>query len=290
MAYPFFSVIVPTFNRASIVSRAVESVLSQTYVHFELIIVNDGSSDNTKKIIMSYDDPRIHYIETDNRGVSAARNTGTMKSTGSHAAFLDSDDQWLPEKLHCDASFIRENPNYLIHQSDEFWVRSGRRVNKRNIHTKKAGTIFKESLAMCMVSPSSAVINTSFLMKTGLFDEKMPVCEDYDLWLRITAEHPVGLIDKKLIIKFGGHDDQLSRSVYAIDRFRIYSMAKLLKGGTLSDEQKTAVVEQMMKKCRIVLSGAGKHGNLQLEQGISSLITALGSGSTPVDASFLLKE
>lgn len=290
MDNPFFSVIIPVYNRESVIHRAVESVLNQNYDQFELIIVNDGSTDNSKKSIMSYCDTRINYVETKNLGVSHARNFGIRLSKGSHLAFLDSDDQWLPGKLGTDADFIMQHPQIKIHQSDEIWVRKGKRVNKKNFHKKISGDIFKESLFLCMISPSSVVIERSLFEKCGTFDERMKVCEDYDLWLRITCRYDVGLIDKEMIIKYGGHEDQLSHSVTAIDRFRIYSLIKLLNSDLLSDEQRILTQNSVLEKCRIVKNGADKRGRRTLAEKIESIISELESECVPQDVLYLLEE
>jgi glycosyltransferase involved in cell wall biosynthesis len=281
MKYPFFSVIIPVYNRGEIVHRAIESVLSQSYVHFEVIIVNDGSTDSTKNVIMSYIDNRIKIVDTENRGVSHARNRGIEKSNGDYVAFLDSDDQFLPNKLQEDSEYINKHPESLIHQSDEVWIRNGIQVNKKILHEKIVGYIFQESLEMCIISPSSVVIKKELFDFVGYFDEKMRVCEDYDLWLRITHTYPVGLIPKKTIIKYGGHSDQLSRSVVAIDRFRIYSMLKLLNNCKLLSEDKIMLVKQKVEqKCLLVYNGAKKRGNLQLESICDEILSSITQGST----------
>ncbi|MFW5808083.1 MAG: glycosyltransferase family 2 protein [Spirochaetota bacterium] len=286
----FFSVIIPVFNREAVIARAVESVLSQTFVHYELIIVNDGSTDRTKNVIMSYSDSKIILIESLNRGVSHARNLGIRQSSGQYCTFLDSDDQWLPHKLERDAVFIRDNPGILIHQSDEYWVRNGMRVNKKRYHEKVSGDIFAESLVMCMISPSSVVMHRSLFTVAGLFDERMKVCEDYDLWLRITKDYPVGLIPEKTIVKYGGHPDQLSRSVDAIDRYRVYSLTKLIMSGKLPPEKQHLAEAELARKCGILKAGAKKRLNAELYEKASAILNALGKDSTLPDATSLLEE
>ena len=205
------SVIIPTFNRARKVSRAISSVLAQTFLDFELIVVDDGSSDGTKDMTARFG-TRINLIaHTTNLGVSAARNTGIRRSSAPLIAFLDSDDYWLPEKLATQMSFFETQPHALACQTEEIWIRKGQRVNPGKRHIKPSGDIFESSLKLCLVSPSAVMLKRSLLDEVGLFDEHLPACEDYDLWLRISCRHPVYLLDRQLVIKEGGHKDQLSR-------------------------------------------------------------------------------
>lgn len=287
---PLFSVIIPVYNRAVVLRRAIDSVLSQTFVQFELIIVNDGSTDSTKKIIMSYSDPRIRFFESPNCGVSHARNIGICNAKAPYIALLDSDDSWLPEKLALDAAFAEQHSELLIYQSDEYWIRNGKQVNKRKIHQKRSGYIFPESLRLCMISPSSVVIHRSLFDEVGLFDERMCVCEDYDLWLRITRKYPVGLIPAKTITKYGGHPDQLSRSVSAIDRYRVFAILKLLHEQRLTEAQRTCAVEELRRKSAILSEGAQKRGNDALVAYLRYMMRAVTEGSRLPDGLFLLEE
>ncbi|MCP4693516.1 MAG: glycosyltransferase family 2 protein, partial [Desulfobacterales bacterium] len=216
---PTVSVILPTYNRAWILREAVDSVLAQDYSDFELIVVNDGSTDDTRELLDEYGD-RIIVLEQENRGVSAARNLGVSSASGRLITFLDSDDYWLPKKLSTQAAFFDARPDALICQTEEIWIRNGRRVNPKRKHKKKSGMIFEPSLALCLVSPSAVMIRRELFEEVGLFDEALPACEDYDLWLRIAWKYPVHLIDEPLIVKRGGHADQLSGAP-SLDKHRI---------------------------------------------------------------------
>jgi glycosyltransferase involved in cell wall biosynthesis len=254
------SVIIPTFNRADRVIRAISSVLEQTFIDFEIIVVDDGSSDKTEKAVARFKD-RIKYIaHPANLGVSAARNTGIKNSSAPFIAFLDSDDHWLPEKLEVQMLFFETNTNALACQTEEIWIRKGRRVNPRKKHLKPSGDIFEPSLKLCLVSPSAVMLRRSLLDDVGLFDENLPVCEDYDLWLRIACRHPVYLIQQPLIIKEGGHSDQLSSRHKGMDRFRIEALLKLIKGGVLDDKQFSAALKELALKCTIYGNGCIKRG------------------------------
>lgn len=255
------SVIIPTFNRRRFVREAIDSVLAQDFGDFELIVVDDGSTDGTAERLSAYGS-RIRVIRQENAGVSAARNRGIEVSTASLIAFLDSDDLWLPGKLTRQAAFFREHPKALICQCEELWIRNGRRVNPRKKHRKRSGMIFEHSLELCLVSPSAVMLRRRLLQEVGLFDEHLPACEDYDLWLRVSCRHPVYLIDEPLIVKRGGHADQLSRAA-GLDRHRIRSMVNLLESGLLSPGQTAATCRVLRQKCAIYTQGCLKRGKTE---------------------------
>lgn len=236
--------------------EAVESVLDQNYPNFELIVVDDGSTDETPDLLRSYDG-RMQVIRQENKGVSAARNRGIAHSSGKLIAFLDSDDLWLPGKLTAQVEFFRLHPESEICQTQEIWIRNGRRVNPKDRHQKPSGMIFEASLALCLVSPSAVMIRRELFDRVGFFDETLPACEDYDLWLRIGRRFPVHLIDKPLIIKRGGHEDQLSKAP-GLDKFRIASLEKLIRSGRLNPLQRKAAIRMLAKKCRIYANGCRK--------------------------------
>lgn len=252
------SVIIPSYNRGWIIKEAIDSVLAQDYRAFELIVVDDGSTDNTSEILDSYKDD-IKVLFQDNNGVSAARNRGVAASLGRFVAFLDSDDLWLPQKLSTQVAFFNKTPDALICQTEEFWIRNGIRVNPKKRHKKPSGMIFEPSLALCLVSPSAVMIRRSLFDRVGGFDETLPACEDYDLWLRISCRFPIHLIETPLIIKRGGHDDQLSASV-GLDRFRIKAIKNVIESGLLSKRQYRAAVKTLKNKCDIYAAGCRKRG------------------------------
>jgi glycosyltransferase involved in cell wall biosynthesis len=252
----FVSIIIPTYNRGWIIKEAVDSVLAQDYKDFELIVVDDGSTDHTSDVLDSYrDDIKIYYQK--NKGVSAARNRGIAEASGKFIAFLDSDDLWLPQKLSRQIEFFNTTPDALICQTEEVWIRSGVRVNPKKRHKKPSGMIFEPSLALCLVSPSAVMIRRSLLGIVGNFDEALPACEDYDLWLRISCRFPVYHIDTPLIIKRGGHADQLSVSP-GLDRYRIKAIQKIIESGFLSKSQYVAAVRTLKEKCAIYEAGCRK--------------------------------
>jgi len=255
---PEVSVVIPTYNRGWIIKEAIDSVLAQDYRNFQLIVVDDGSTDNTMDILDSYQED-IHVVRQKNRGVSAARNQGLEQASGSFIAFLDSDDIWLPQKLSSQVAFFNSNPDALICQTEEIWIRNGARVNPKKRHKKPSGMFFESSLNLCLISPSAVMMKRGLFDEVGLFDENLPACEDYDLWLRISCRYPVYLIDTPLIIKRGGHEDQLSRSP-GLDKFRIAAMKKMIKSNLLSNAQYQAAVKTLKEKCAIYADGCRKRG------------------------------
>ena len=257
---PEVSVIVPTYNRGWIIKEALDSVVDQAFKDFELIVVDDGSTDNTKDILESYPHD-IKVVHQQNQGVSAARNRGIASASGKLIAFLDSDDLWLPNKLATQVGFFNSTPDALICQTEELWVRNGVRVNPKERHKKPSGMIFEPSLALCLVSPSAVMIKSSLFDEVGLFDEELPACEDYDLWLRVSCRYPIYLIDTPLIIKRGGHKDQLSSSP-GLDKHRIKSINNIIVSNRLSKGQYRAAVHTLKEKCAIYASGCRKRGRV----------------------------
>jgi glycosyltransferase involved in cell wall biosynthesis len=259
---PLVTVIIPTYNRSRFLKEAIDSVLSQDFRDFELIVVDDGSTDDTSGIVAPYHD-RLCYVFQKHRGVSAARNTGIAQAQGSLVAFLDSDDLWLPKKLSTQIDFFCNNRGALICQTEEIWIRNGIQVNAKKRHKKYSGDIFEQALPLCIVSPSAVMIKKILFDRVGLFDESLPVCEDYDFWLRVSAIYPVYLIEAPLIIKRGGHDDQLSKSLPGIDRFRIEALQKILASGVLTESQRGLALKTLEKKCRIYGTGCLKRGRIK---------------------------
>ena len=260
------SVIIPTFNRAHKIARAVASVLYQTFSDYEILVVDDGSGDATPEALTPFL-PRIHYVtHSKNRGVSAARNTGIRESRSPLVAFLDSDDYWLPEKLAAQVSFFSKHPQAVACQTEELWIRRGVRVNPMKKHLKPSGDILEPSLRLCVVSPSAVLLKRSLLEEVGVFDEGFPACEDYDLWLRISWKYPIWLIPEPLVIKEGGAPDQLSRSIEGMDQYRIRAIVKLIDSGCLNENQTEAALKELRFKCRIYGNGCLRRG--KREQGL----------------------
>jgi len=255
---PLVSVIIPTYNRWSMVGAAVESVLAQTFSNLELIVIDDGSTDGTAAELAKFG-ARLRIFSTPRQGVSAARNLGARQSCGRYLAFLDSDDLWCPRKLERQTAFMMEYPEAQICQTEEIWVRNGIRVNPKAAHRKPSGDIFLRSLDLCLVSPSAVMMTRELFQRLGGFDETFPVCEDYDLWLRIAANESVPLLGEALVIKRGGHADQLSRSTWGMDRYRVLALQKILRAGIEGSRRKAALAT-LRRKVGVLVNGARKRG------------------------------
>jgi glycosyltransferase involved in cell wall biosynthesis len=259
MSRPLVSIIIPTRNRAALLPAAIDSVLSQTRQDFELIVVDDGSTDDTHEVMRAYAS-HITCLRIEPSGPSAARNCGIKAARADMIAFLDSDDCWLPRKLERQLDYHAARDDVMVSQTREVWIRNGVRVNARAKHRMRSGWIYEYCLPLCIVSPSSVIIHRSAFERVGLFDESMPACEDYDLWLRIAPLYPIHLIEEELIVKYGGHADQQSRCVPALDRLRVRAIRKSLDSGILNDDQRAAAVRELERKCRIYAAGCRKRG------------------------------
>ncbi len=254
---PDASVVIPTYNRAAMLREAIDSALAQTRAAFELVVIDDGSTDDTSAMLAALCRERsnVRFESITHSGVAAARNRGVQLARAPLIAFLDSDDLWHRDKLARQLDFMRANPLFQISQCQEIWIRGGRRVNPGRRHAKRGGDLFIESLRTCLVSASAAIMQTELFRAMGGFDETMLVAEDYDLWLRIMLDHEVGLLDEYLLTRRGGREDQLSTSTPAIDRFRIFALMKLLASERLSGGRRTAVSDVFIEKCRIYSGG-----------------------------------
>ncbi|MBN2483939.1 MAG: glycosyltransferase family 2 protein [Candidatus Omnitrophica bacterium] len=275
MNTPLFSILIPTHNRGDFLKIAIGSILAQTFTDFELIIIDDGSTDHTREIVESLikppktydarrttldDFPVIRYFYQENHGPAVARNRGIEQARGDYIVFLDSDDRFRANKLDVSARFIRNHRGYKIFHSEEIWYRNGMLLAHKKHHHKPDGYVFEKALALCCISLSTACIHRDVFDGIGIFDETLPVCEDYDFWLRVTAAYPVKLIRQPLTIKEGGYPDQQSKRYPALDVYRMYAIEKLIKSGTLDEEKLKMAIEEYTRKCHIYLKGAAKRG------------------------------
>ena len=260
------SVIIPTYNREKFISECVQSVLAQTLPAREIIIVDDGSTDATYNILrdlgfnsLSTKKTVLRYFFQQNRGVSSARNLGIKEARSEYIALLDSDDLWLKSKLDRQVSaFQNDTQSSRLCHTDEIWIRNGVRVNQHKKHKKHGGNVFQSCLKLCCISPSSAMMHRSVFEDFGFFDEDLPACEDYDFWLRYSAKEDVNFIDEPLIIKKGGHSDQLSGAHWGMDRFRIYSIEKILNEHDLKLVYKIEAIREIILKLEILINGSQK--------------------------------
>jgi len=270
------SVIIPTFNRSLLLTRAVDSVLEQTVQCSELIIIDDGSTDNTQELLQELSTSakiccRVYHQE--NRGPAAARNFGISKAIFPFIAFLDSDDHWHKRKLEIQYQHLVNSSDYRISHTREKWLRRGCHLNQKKKHIPRHGDIFNHCLQLCGVGMSTVMLKKTIFDHVGLFDESLRCCEDYDLWLRISCKYPFLLIDKELTVKEGGREDQVS-SQYSLgmDRMRIYSLRKLLDLGMLDCHLHLMTLNEFKKKVTIFGNGCLKHGKSEIGRAYLDLI------------------
>ena len=258
------SVVIPTLNRINTLQRALDSVINQTYKPAEIIVVDNGSSDGTLKFLREQY-PKITILTENKIGVSSARNKGIKNSINQWIALLDSDDAWHTRKLEIQTSMLDSAlKEYNLIHTDEVWFRNNKHINQMKKHKKQGGYIFERCLSLCCISPSSVLFKKNILDKVGLFDESLPVCEDYDMWLKICSSEEVLFAQDKLTYKYGGHKDQLSKSYWGMDRFRIKSIENIIKNFDLTYKQKKQAKKELIKKLKIIINGAFKRNNLSI--------------------------
>ncbi len=258
---PLFSVVIPSYNRKNFLKKSIDSVLNQNIRDYELIVVDDGSTDSSILLVADYRGKGLTYIRTSNLGVSHARNTGIKNSRGSYIAFLDSDDCWESSKLEHVLESINNFPDINIFHTEETWFKNEKLLNQKKKHRKPDGHVYKKCLPLCCIGMSTSVIKRTLLDEIGMFDETMPVCEDYDFFLRATLENKVKLIPLSLTIKDGGRVDQLSNQP-GLDKYRIYALEKMLNSGHLSGENLELTISELEKKCTIYARGLEKRGKI----------------------------
>ncbi|HAY74089.1 MAG TPA: glycosyl transferase [Opitutae bacterium] len=255
------SVVIPSYNRKNFLRKALESVLDQTLQAHEILVVDDGSNDHTITDLSS-DFPTVTWLRQENAGVSAARNHGIRKASGEWIALLDSDDQWHKEKLEAQLRLLSTEPNSRACHTEEKWIRNQNQVNPPNYLDKSPRQLFKRSLRHCLICSSSCILHRSLFDEIGLFDESLPVCEDYDFWLRLLLHTSIKWVDQPLTLKFGGHADQLSTTHWGMDRYRIQAMEKVLASEKISEEQTQWVLETLVQKCQVLEQGFAKRNKL----------------------------
>lgn len=279
---PDVSVIIPTFDRAALLPRALASALSQSGPALEILVADDGSTDATAEVLSGYAaDPRVRILRLEHGGVCRARNAAVVEARAPLLAFLDSDDEWAPGKLAAQCALLRET-GLAMCQTEEIWIRNGVRVNPPAHYVKRGGDLFAASLRHCMITPSSTVMTRRLYEDAGGFDPDFPACEDFEFWLRIVPDHHVGLIPKPYLVRYGGHPDQLSTRYPAQDRFRIRALALLLVRKKLDPARRALALEAFEEKLGIYAAGCRKRGNTAgLEWCAAVSAAALGTGEVP---------
>jgi len=227
---PTVSVVIPTYNRAHLLGRAIQSVLNQTYQDFELIVVDDGSSDNTEEVVTNFADPRINYLRHEqNRGAATARNTAIKTARGEYIAFLDSDDEWLPEKLDKQMKVFRNVPSRVGVVYTDLWTISedGQRKYWHSSRVMPEDGIIYEHLIgdrLTGISMPSIVLRRECFTRVGMFDEEFPRLIDRDLFIRLSRHYYFYHIAEALVNYY-----QTGKRISSDDRLLIKAQKLLLE-------------------------------------------------------------
>ena len=305
MSHSAVDIIIPSYNRKKFLKRAVDSVQNQNWPNWNLWIVDDGSTDSCTNIYANLfkNDSSENFIGysanqiTDgsvqspkgcfhrnkikiikwkiNRGVSYARNQGLQRTTADWIAFLDSDDEWLPQKLEKQMEYAEKNPQYPLIHCNEIWLKNGKVLNQKKKHKKQGGRVFIPSVHLCCISPSAVLIKRSLFEELGLFREDFPVCEDYEFWLRVTSRYDVGFLGEPLLIKHGGHEDQLSKKYFGMDYWRLKALFPYLHDKNLSLAERQTVQQECVKKLQILMKGYEKYNNIDKQKEIEEIYKPL---------------
>lgn len=246
------SVIIPVFNRTSPLKDAIESIFCQSYLDYEIIVVDDGSKQDVQKSLTPYLDRIIYLKNEKNMGVSFSRNLGIKHSNGEFIAFLDSDDLWLNFKLSLQIKEM-EKRNLMVCHTDEFWFKKDRFINQGEKHKRYGGFILNKILDICRISPSSVLIHKSVFEKAGLFDESMRACEDYELWLRIALYYEILYLDVKTTVKRSITNDQLSLNTPFMEQMRLNALIRFYDNfyKNIPEYSKIEVEKEIKRKQKI---------------------------------------
>jgi glycosyltransferase involved in cell wall biosynthesis len=293
------SVIVPVFNRPHLLADALASVLAQTYQDFEIVVVDDGSTDETPEVLARVlrevpkqgGAPPARTLRVPHSGKpGAVRNRGAEEARGRLLAFLDSDDRWLPTKLEAQVRLHegaagaaplpgtgQAGPAARCSHTRELWVRRGREVSQKGQRHRRSGDLFVDSLKKCIIGPSTVMLERSLFEELGGFREDLEIAEDYELWLRATHRVDVAYLDEALTIKQAGDWPQLSERYGQIEVFRIEGLKGLIGSGYFADnpEHQAAAETEFARKCRIYAAGCRKRGRPQEARKFEALARGL---------------
>jgi glycosyltransferase involved in cell wall biosynthesis len=265
---PTVSIITPTYNREQLLGRAIQSILNQTYQDFELIIVDDGSTDNTERLVKSFNSEKVRYIrQRENKGPAVARNTGLRSAKGNYIAFQDSDDEWLPEKLEKQVRVFETAPPEVgvVYTSYYKARKNGKRARPYASLVPQEGDVFSHLLKGRVVLPSTAVIKRECFERAGLFDERLLPIEDSELFMRFSRDYHFKCINEPLVL-YSPQSDSISKNTGA--RLKPY---KLILERYLEDIKKD---KRILANCYFrlgnILCAAG-----ELSRGRSYLIKSI---------------
>jgi glycosyltransferase involved in cell wall biosynthesis len=276
------TVVVPTCNRREMVAQALQSVLAQTYRNFELVVVDDGSTDGTPMHLMRllgaepraveilsrmnpaalnpffhqfvHDGIPIQYQYHPNRGLGAARNRGIRHARGTYVAFLEAEDLWEPTHLQAQIAFLDGDGWARIARVGGRQAKDGTRARRSRRAEEASGWIFSQALEACPAGLSCAVVHRGCFAECGTFDENMPACDDYDLWLRLAARFPIHYVAGPEVTHRSPRPELASHS-WTWDRFRVYALEKAFQSGQLNPEQRFLVSQEIVRRCEHLVEG-----------------------------------
>jgi glycosyltransferase involved in cell wall biosynthesis len=271
---PLVSVVIPTYNRVSLLKEAIDSVNRQTYRRFEVIVVDDGSEDHTRFVVDEYE---LGFVSVPHCGRPGyLRNLGVENASGELLAFLDSDDLWRRTKLERQVAYMRSHPEIPLCHTRELWLRAGRTVSQAKQRHEREGHIFGACVRKCIIGPSTVIMRKDLFEEVGGFDPDLEIAEDYELWLRISSAHRIGYIDEPLVTKRGGHEDQLSEKYGQIEIFRLRALLRDIERGLFGGQNLILARREAARKCRIYGRGCEKRGKIQEAAGYFELANRFG--------------
>ncbi|ASJ08225.1 glycosyl transferase [Thermococcus siculi] len=218
---PAVSVIIPTYNRHTLLKRAIESVLNQTFDDFEVLVIDGARSESTKELVRSLGDGRVRYIPQEGKGIANARNLGVLKARGEFIAFIDDDDRWKEDKLERQLELFRELPgDYgLVYTAFTYYYLERDKILGIK-HPKASGDVYRYMLRDNITGTSTIMVRRNCFKRAGIFRESFVTCEDWDMWLRMSKICRFGAIDEPLV-DYSIHSGQFSFAKYLAGRYRM---------------------------------------------------------------------
>lgn len=282
MAEILVDVIIPAYERPQLLREAIDSVLAQTLASLRLIIVDDASPLPLAEQ-MHLEDSRVTFLRLSrNTGPGGARNAGVAAGNAPFVGFLDSDDLWVSEKLEKQMAQFESDPALQWVHANEEWQRHGKTVLQRSEHRKQGGDFLERAFARCLIANSAVMFRRSFYEKHSGFNAHFPVCSDFELWLRMLADSPIGFLDEALVIKRAGDWPQVS-STPETDRYRVLALHRFYrqhKNEPRFEELAGILFDEAIYKCQILLKGAVKYGRQDRARTYQAWLTLLSARRT----------
>lgn len=225
---PLVSIITPLYNGQEFIGQSIESALAQTYRNFELLIINDGSKDGSYEAVSPYlKDPRLIYIERENGGVGAARNTALARASGKYIAFLDQDDLWTTDKLAVQVPVLEQNPDIALVYSNQDFIGDDNKIIDYPWETGISGYCFREMIEKNWISVLTVLVRKSVIDEVGPFKEDISGTDDYEMWLRVTLKHKIEYIDQ-ILAHYRFHEVNFSKNLFKMTELFLKALTYVL--------------------------------------------------------------